>query len=240
MSKEIVNWKEDMQKAAVKTAKMERPAESYISLKGGIMTYQDQPITDNKLECVVIATSFARTCYDRPYDSDDNDPPECFANAIDEADLTPHENVPHPFSTACGEKVCEMAVFGTALQGNGPRCKTRRKLIVMPVSALNDPAGAELATISVPPTSGKNWSSYASNVANGGVPPWGVRTMIIVKPHAKKQFEVTFELQGKVEDDTTLAGIHSRINEAERILLQPFTYGEESNEETKPEKKKKY
>jgi len=231
MAKEISDWKKDMAMAATKVAKTERSDDSYISLKGGVMTYQDQPIPDNKLECIIVATSFARTCFNRPYDSDDNEPPECFANAIDQADLMPHENVPAPFSTACGEKVCEMAVFGSALQGNGPRCKTRRKLIVMPSSGLIDPTEAEIAILAVPPTSGKHWSAYANRVASGaGLPPWAVKTMITVKPNAKTQFEVTFETTGPIEDDKLLSAIHARIPEAEKILLQPYTYDEPAEE----------
>lgn len=230
--KEVADWKAAMGLAATKTAKMERTESSVISLKGGIMTYQDNEMKDNKLECVVIASSFARTCFQRPYDPDDKAPPECFANAIDAADLVPHENVLQPYAKVCSEKACEWAVFGTALQGKGPRCKTRRKLIVMPVSGLDDPAEAELATITCPPTSGANWSSYANKIASGaGLPPWGVKTMIIVKPHAKKQFEVTFETTGPIESDKALAGIHGRINEAEASLLQPYTY---DAEETAP------
>lgn len=231
-SKEIVNWKDDMQKDAVKTAKTERPTSSVISLKGGIMTYQDEPIPDNKLECVVIAVSFARTCFMRPYDADDKDPPECFSNAIDQADLIPHPNVPEPFAKICNEKACEWAVFGTALQGKGPRCKTRRKMVIIPVSALQDAGEAEVAMLTIPPTSGKNWSTYANKIATGaGLPPWGVKTMIIVKPHAKKQFEVTFETTGPVADEGILAAIHSRIDSAETALLQPYIYDQEEEEE---------
>ena len=238
-TKEIASWKQDLVAAAEKTAKTERPAESFISLKSGIMTYQDEALPDNKLECVIIAVSFARTCFDRPYDPDDKAPPECFANAIDQVDLIAHENVPNPRAKVCTEKACESAVFGSALVGKGPLCKTRRKLIVMPISGLDNPAEAEMATLACPPTSGKNWSSYASKIAAGsGLPPWGVKTMVTVRPHPKRQFEVTFETTGPIEDEATLAAIHGRINEAETILLQPYVY--DIDEDAAPETSKKY
>ena len=230
-SKEIADWKKDMALAAERTAKAERPASSNITLRGGIMSYQDEPLPDNQLECIVVSASYARTCFQRPYDPDDIGPPECFANAIDQADLVPHENVPSPYAKVCGEKNCEWAVFGTALQGKGPRCKTRRKLIVMPVSGLDNPGEAEVATLTIPPTSGQNWSAYASKIANqGGLPPWAVKTMVTVRPHPKKQFEVTFATTGQVDDETALAGIHSRIAEADAILLTPYTYDAEAEE----------
>ncbi len=238
-TKEIADWKKDLQIAAEKVAKAERPAESFISLKGGVMTYQDTAIPNNELECVVVASSFARTCFERPYDPDDNGPPECFANAIDQVDLVPHENVPEPKAGLCTEKACDAAVFGTALQGKGPLCKTRRKLIVMPVSGLADPAEAEIATLSIPPTSSKNWGNYAGKVASSsGLPPWGVKTLVKVRPDPKRQFVVEFSAVEPIEDEATLAGIHGRIAEAEAILLSPYTYeAEEAEAPAKSNKK---
>lgn len=226
-SKEIANWKEDMKKAAVKTAKEERPENSFISLKGGIMTYQDQEL--DGLECVIINAIYARTCFMRPYDADDNDPPECFSLAFDKKDMRPHENVPKPFADICNETACEWAKFNTALQGQGPRCKTRRKLIVMPVSGLENVAEAEFASLVTPPTSAANYSAYANKVASTeGIPPWAARTFIKVVPHRKKQFEVLFEFKGPIKDEKALAAIHARIPQADQMLLQPYTYDQES------------
>ena len=239
-SKEVADWKSALAADAEKVAKEERPGNSVISLKSGIMTYQDQPIPDNKLECVVIATSYARTWFDRPYDPDDVSPPECFANALEQAELIPHINVSQPPSAVCSEKACEYAVFGSAKQGNGPACKTRRKLMVMPVSGLENPAEAEMAVIAAPPTSGKNWATYANRIASGsGLPPWAVTTTIVVKPHPKKQFEVTFEAGAPITDEATLAALHGRIAEAEAILLTPYTYEAEAPAEEAPAKKSK-
>lgn len=222
---EIADWKQAVTTAAEKTLKNERSDDNFISLKGGVMTYKDNQIEDNQIECVILASSFARTCFQRPYDPDDIAPPECFANAIDQADLVPHENVPTPYAEVCNEKACEWAVFGTALQGKGPRCKTRRKLVLMPISGLANPAEAEVAVIACPPTSGKNWSNYASKVANqAGLPPWAVTTMVSCKPHPQRQFEVLFETTGQIKDEAALAGIHARIHGAEELLLVPYTY----------------
>lgn len=241
MSKEITDWKADLAAAAKKTSKDEQTGSSVISLKGGAMTYQDQALPDNKLECVVVSSGWARSFFDRPYDPDDQDPPECFANALEQSDLIAHTNVPSPMASSCSEKECEYAVFGSAKQGKGPACKTRRKLIVMPVSGLDDPAEAEIALLALPPTSGKNWSVYAKQISDRyGLPPWGVVTMITVRPHPKKMFEATFEFVREVGSDTALAGIHSRIHEAEEIILKPYTYDTEEEAAPKSSKKSKY
>jgi len=222
---ELTSWKNDMKAAAVKTANSERPNIVFIGLQNGIMSYQGDPLLDNKLKCIIIATSFARTCFMRPYNSEDSAPPECFANAIDEADLIPHKNVIKPFAKKCGEKICEWAVFGTAFQGEGPRCKTRRKLVVMPISGMTKPEDAELAILVTPPTSGKNYSRYASKIAAGqGLPLWAVQTCITCKPHVKNQFEIVFAPIAPIVEDSILEGIHFRIEEAEDLLLRPYSY----------------
>ena len=242
MSKEIADWKADLAAAAEKVSKTESAGGNVISLKSGIMTYMDQAIPNNELECVIVSSTFARTWFDRPYSPDDKGPPNCFSNALEAHDLIPHENVLSPPSTACSEKSCEYAVFGSALQGAGPACKTRRKLMVMPLSGLDNPAEAEMAVLTLPPTSGKNYAQYAKKVADSaGLPPWGVKTKIIVKPHAKRQFEVTFEAMEPIGKDETLSGIHSRIAEAEGILMTPYTYdAEEEEAPAKPGKTSKY
>jgi hypothetical protein len=241
---EVMSWKEQLAADAAKTAKQERPASSYISLKGGAMTYQDAPIPGNQLECIVVAHAHERTYYERDYDPDDNGPPDCFAQALEGGDLAPHPDVPAPMSDTC--KSCALAQFGTAKRGKGPACKTYRKLAVIPSSALKADSGvadAEMALVRVPPTSVKNWSTYANKVASTvGLPPWAVKTMVLVKPHPKKQFEVLFEPTGPVDGDELLSEIHARIGSAESVLLTPYGYDKEDGkpEDAGPKKKSKF
>ena len=227
-SQDVVPWKEQMALDAVKVAKQERPASSFISMKGGVMTYQEEHIKDNKLDCVVLAYVFERTMYDRAYDADDTGPPDCFAQSLTAETLNPHKNVKEPVNPTCHG--CPKAEFGTAKQGKGPACKTYRKLMVMPSSALGEEIGdAEIALLRVPPTSVKNWSNYANKIANTtGVPPWAVQTMISCAPHPKKMFEVSFDLINPIADEGMLAAIHSRIPAAEQSLLTPYTYDDEA------------
>jgi len=231
-SKEVVSWKDALAADAAKTAKEERPSNSFISLKSGVMMYQEQMVPGNMIDCVIIAHAHERTFYDRPYNADDKAPPECFAQGLDGNDLTPHENVAEPMADKC--KTCPMAEFGTARQGAGPACKTYRKLAIVPISALNAEGGvadAEMAVMRIPPTSVKNFSTYANKIASGsGLPPWAVATRILVKPHPKKQFEVTFEALEPVGSDEMLGQIHGRIEAAESVIMTPYDYTEEATE----------
>ena len=229
MTKQLVAWKQALATDAKKTAEQESSGASYISLRGGAMTYKDEQIKDNKLECIVVANITERTMYDRPYDPDDQGPPDCYAQGLDKGSLKPADNVPKPFSDKCDG--CPMAEFGTARVGKGPACKTRRKLMLMPVSGLDNPEDAELATMAIPPTSVKNFSDYAGKVASKtSLPPWAVKTMISVNPHPKKQFEVSFDAVSPIEEDKQLAGIHGLIEQAEKDLMRPYIYETEDNE----------
>ena len=234
MSKEIVDWKSALVADAKKTQVAESTGGNFISLKGGRMTYQEQTVPNDQLECIVVANVHERTMYDRPYDPDDTGPPDCFAQATDAGDLVPHPNVPNPVHPTC--RGCPKAEFGTAKQGKGPACKTYRKLALMPADA--DPASAELAIMRVPPTSVRNFSQYASKVAGAtGLPPWGVDTTVGVKPDAKTQFQVTFDGSKPVGDETKLAAIFGSIDSAEQMLMTPYDYEEKQD---KPKASSKY
>ena len=238
-TKDVVPWKEQMALDAQRVQKQERPASSFISLKSGVMTYQDEQIKDNVLECMVVAFCTEHVHYDKPYDPDSIEPPRCFAQSLEPAGMVPHTNVIDPINDVCYK--CPLAEFGTAMQGKGPACKTYRKLMIMTSDNLKKETmeDAELAVIRIPPTSVKNWSTYANKIATTvGVPPWAVVTKIIVKPHPKKQFEVTFEHVADIKNDEALSQIHLRIEDADKGLLVPYTYDKE--EESTEENSDKY
>jgi len=221
-SKEVADYKAALIADAKKTVESERAGGNYISLKGGRMTMHDEQIPNDKLDVIVLATIHERTLYERPYDPDDDGPPDCFAQGVNLTDLSPHENVPNPVSSQC--KGCPKAEFGTARQGKGPACKTYRKLALVPADA-TDFTEAEIAVMRIPPTSVRNYSRYAAKVAGStGMPPWAVKTEISVKPDPKTQFQVNFEAIEPIKDDAALSALFSQIDGAENMLLTPYTY----------------
>jgi hypothetical protein len=237
-----VSYKEAMAAAAKKVTAEEATGGLFISTKGGVMSINEEPIQGNQLECVVVAYSTDRVWFDRQYNAEDTAPPECFAQSLENHDLIAHTNVPNPVHANCND--CPNAVFGSARQGAGPACKTYRKLAVMPSSALSSPedvANAEIAILRVPPTSVKNFSKYANKmVAATGLPPWGMVTMVSVKPNAKTMFEVTFDQVRPVASDELLAAIHGRIADMEKALLTPYTYDEQDDAPKTKAKSKKF
>lgn len=226
---EVADWREALKADAKKQQVAEQQAGSglkYISLAGGCMTIGEDAIPNNTIECVVLASVAERTWYDRPYNPDDKGPPDCFALGEDAKHLQPHGDVPDGQAPATKCSACPKAEFGTALQGRGPACKTRRRLIVMSKPLSEDMAlDSDLAQLKVPPTSVTNWSKYAMRVSGQGLPVWAVGTEVVVKPHPKKQLEVTFTATSPLPD-AVLSVLHGRLKEAHAAATHPFSYEE--------------
>ena len=234
MSKSTAVTKLDEQLAAMaaKVAATEATQQEgipQISTKHGRLTYNEQELPNSELECIVLAAITERSCYTGPYDPDVIDPPLCFALGEDAAHLTPHENVKEPVSTQC--KGCPKAEFGTAAVGKGPACKTRKRLILLPIGAADSPESAthsDMAMLKVAPTSVKNWSKYASAVAAKGLPPFAVSTIVKNAPNDKTMFSQTFRPgEDPLLQRDVLPAIMARLDEATAAGSRPWTYEEE-------------
>ena len=221
MSKDVSDWK-----AALKNTAQRQTQEGvgegmkYISLAGGLMSIGDDIIPNNTLECVILGSVIERSWYDRPYNPDDKSGPDCFAIASFKDNLAPHVDVPSPPCDSCG--ACPKAEFGTALQGKGPACKTRQRLIVMPTPATPEAvADGDLAMLKVPPTSVTNYTRYIRALGSNTQSFWSVATMIKAAPHPKKQLEVTFTL-AKPLPEGIIAAVYARLPEAESEANAPL------------------
>jgi hypothetical protein len=240
-SKEVVNWEDRLAQDAKDIAKHERPALSRISLRSGILSYQDQPYKDNQMEAVIIAHIHERAYYEQDFDPDVQYPPTCYAQSTDGVNMVPHGDIVEPQNASCDG--CWADKFGSAKRGKGKACGQRRKLALMP--ALDNPAeyaNAELALLSIPVTSVKNFGTYVNVLASAHLrAPWGMITKIYVKPHPKFQFQVFFEPISKLPDEA-LSHIAGKIDMALTTLCQPYdlTPPEEREEAKEDNKKKKY
>lgn len=230
-SKELTSWQAELAAHAKKVAHNEGTDSSAITIQHGTMMYHEQPIPNNELDVIIVASSTERCYYSSDYDPDKISSPDCFAQSLDSKGLVPHENVPTPQAESCD--TCPMAEFGSAKRGKGPACKTYRKLMMIPAGTMaEDVPKAELAYMKVSPTSVKNWSKYAQQlVASAGIPPWAAQTKVKVVPDKKTIHQITFSGVGAIENEELLAAIHGRIEEAESKLLQPYTYEDEEEGE---------
>jgi hypothetical protein len=237
---------EELAAEAKAAAAVERPRISRISLRGGIMAYEGREVPDNTLPSVILSMVYERTYYTKPYDENNPANPECFALSESEAALVPHEVVINKQHATCAG--CPKNEWGSDPRGGrGKACKERRRLVLLPTSALEDPEEvkkAELALLSLPVMSVKNYSSYV-NILNSTVklPPYSVVTDISVKPDRKSQFVVNFTPKAAIADADTLRAVRAKREEAVKVALTPFEANTEDDEEEEAQasaKPKKY
>src|SRR5271166_4177980 len=72
---------------------------SFISLKGGIMTYQKAVIPGNKLNAIIIDWIFENQEYDGQFDEENFSAPICFAFGREKSEMVPNsEDVENPIN----------------------------------------------------------------------------------------------------------------------------------------------
>lgn len=243
--KEVVNWKERIAARAQEVKEEEQAAVTMLSLASGIMSLGETQVPNNELTGVILAIGTERTWYNRSYDPDDKSPPNCYSQKIGNDDpfnptMIPAANVPEPPAENCAD--CPYSKMGSAIVGKGPGCKTRRRLLLAPASVVNDPSklGKQLVIINVPPTSGKNFSSYVAKLSGSGVPPEAAITRIKYGPDKKTMFAMHFEPVAPIENDEALSAIFSRIDEFPHFILGGYNYEEQEEPAPETKGKKKY
>ena len=234
----IVSWEDMMKSEAKEVAKVERPSVGRISLQSGVMTYQDVAVENNELICIVADAIHEQVYYDKPFEPGVVNPPACFAYGILEPGappLTVHPDVPERDYENWGNcKTCQMNQWRKP-PGKGKPCSERRRLAILPW--LEDPKeyeNAEIAVLSLPVMSVKNWSNYVNTVAaTEQRPSWGVLTKVSVRPDAKSQFRVFFDMVSPLSEEY-LGAVHPRREMCRNTLLVPFDLSptEEEQEQT--------
>ena len=230
----VVKWEDMMAKEAKDIAKTERPSVGRISLQSGIMTYQDQAVPDNTLECIVAVAIQENILYDTPYRPGVVNPPGCFAFGMPGEELHAHEAVgPRDYGPDC--TTCDKMKWGSGMRDGQPTkgkaCGERRKLAILPfLDNVEEYPNAEIAVLSLPVMSVKNWANYVNGLsANYQRPSWGMLTKILVKPDPKSQFRVHFEPVEALADDY-IAATHARKEVCRNTLMVPYDLSPKSDE----------
>jgi hypothetical protein len=237
-----VNWNEELAKSAKEIAKAERPSVSGISLKAGVMQLAGTPVPGNKLNCVIVASLHEQKYFPDRYDPNKIVAPACFSFSESGEDMAPHSAAKDKQSETCAS--CQHYQWGSDPNGGrGKACKAVRRLALLPASALLSEGvvnSSEMAILTVPVTSVRNWGNYVNQLSNEHArPPWAVLTEVSVVPDAKTQFKVLFTMKGIVSDEY-LAAMQGKLEAAETVLSQPYEYTEEQEKPKDNGKKKKY
>lgn len=216
-------WEDKLAESAKEIAERERPSISQISLRAGVMTYQKQPVPGNKLDVVIVSQAFENKYFTGKFDPNKYEAPTCYALSVTGSDMVPHEDSKEKQSETCAS--CDKNKWGSAGNNSkGKACKEVRRLALIPANALKDGnvATAELAVISIPVTSARNWANYVNTIAaEYSRAPWGMLTEIRVEPDPRSQFQVKFAAKGTVSEEY-LGQIYKRIEGANVVLLTPY------------------
>lgn len=222
MANEIVNWEEVLAADARAVAAVETPRVGKISLRAGQMTYEGNPVPENKLECVILASAVERAYYTSAFDPNHITSPACFALSITGEAMRPDPASTEPQHTDCA--TCPMNAWGSDPKGGrGKACKEGRRLVIMAVPKdAESAAAADMALLRIPVTSVRYWAAYVNTVAASWQrPPYAIITEISVAPDARTQFRVGFKTVGVLSDDV-LGAVHGRIPAATAVALQPY------------------
>lgn len=200
-SKEIVDYEKLLADMAQTASKLERPTGATIGTRAGILTYGGDPVPNNKLRVIAVASVFSNTLYEGKFDPNNPQSPICFAyHPDDEMLMQPHPASEQPQSEFCHS--CPNNKWGSDPEGGrGKACKNGRSIAVIPAhtTAENVPS-AEVAIIRPPVTSVKNWQNHVQTcAAKYSRPPLAVITEIGSVPDQKSQFKITFTDVGVVD-----------------------------------------
>lgn len=238
----IVRWEEEMAKDAQTAAAMEANTGGgkFLSVKGGILTWNGAPVPNNKLPVIVLDHVMENVMYEGEYDPESPSSPACFAFGRDEKTMEPHQVVVDAKTGQEGPcHSCPMNVFGSADKGRGKACKNTRRLGLISAGAfgpgdkfklITDPEyyeKSETAFFKLPVTSVNGFAGFVKQVASAlKRPPHGIISRLSIVPDAKSQFKVVFEPMQNVPD-ALMSAVMKRREEIKGLIEFPYSAGGE-------------
>lgn len=246
----VARYDERFAAMAEQYAANEKVSGDFLSLKGGVLTFQDEPLPGNQMCVVILDAILERTFYAEKYDAaaEHNKPPICYAFArldgsedIDE--IGPHISMSRglhyfePQSEIC--RTCPNNQWGSADTGRGKACAERRRLAILPAGFYEPKKGsrdftltlvedeehyanADIAYLKTNVMSVKDYARYVTELrAEHRRPPLGAITRVYVEPDPKSQFRVKFELI-ELLPDTLYDTIFERYEEAKAGIVIPY------------------
>lgn len=238
MSKnQVALFEDELAKLAMESVKAEQSGlgATFLSTKSGVMTYRGNPITNNKLQCVILNAPIERLYYDTRYDPTKLVGPKCFAIATLATGLRPSDRAEGKQHDTC--EGCPKNEWGSATNGGkGKACRETRRMLLIPADSIDTPEAvkaAEVAALRPPVTSLKNYANYVQTVAMTlKRPPVAVITEIAVVPDAKTQFKVTFTLIKAIENGDVIRALMERAEaETQRAIDTVGVVADEESEQ---------
>lgn len=223
-AKQVVvgGWRERAAKSVVAgkqaSAKLPQQSGNFISFRGGSPSLGGVNLP-NPLPLVILAYDAERAYYSKPYQPDVMATPDCYSYDS----LVPHEKAKVPQADKCAN--CRFNEFGSAQNGKGKACKEGAKFAAIHADALESPEKIAAATIiqgRLSVLNAKGFRNYVGYFEDSDIAVWQSVTQLSVAPDSKSQYAVTFSNIVAELDDTDLDAIAVRVDEAEKMLAQPY------------------
>jgi hypothetical protein len=220
MSTNVTKYDEKFAAMAAEYAAGERVGGDFLSTRGGVLSFQEEPLPGNQMAVVILDAVIERTFYTAKYDptSEHNLPPVCYAfgRAGDEEEMAPHPTMQAdlmyftPQNDICA--TCPNNEWGSSDTGRGKACSERRRMALLPagyytpkrgsrdfdLNLFDDPKHyeqADIAYLKLNVMSVKDWARYVTQLsASHRRPPLGVITRVYLEPDPKSQFRVKFDV----------------------------------------------
>lgn len=193
----------------------------FIGTRSGVFRLNND-VYDSPMLAIILGAVNENTYYEGDFDPDQPTGPDCFAIGkvgVGDTELAPPADLETKQSDKCAG--CPMNEFGTAQRGKGKACKNALRIALLPADDLSPErlADVEGARLRIPPTSIKNFGKLRDLLVKGyKLPLFGAVVAIHIRPHDKKQFEITFEPVSRIADDAQLEALIGRMDEATREL----------------------
>jgi hypothetical protein len=210
---------------------------NFISLKGGMLSFQQAVIPGNVMKVIVVDWTLENQFYEGSYDPENSQAPSCYAFGRDAKAMAPNpEYVEVPIAASCAD--CPNHEWGSAETGKGKACKEVARLGLIAESDFENIEKAVLAYLKVPVTSMKYWAGYLRQLDEVYHRPAlaFVTEIAIVKENTNKLpgWHVEFTLSEKIEDEAGLAALLKRYDEISKTITFPYPKFEEAAAEETP------
>lgn len=207
-----------------------------IGIRNSKFSYKNEPI-GKLFECVVVDYVHANAWYDVAFDKENPAPPACVAISVDGDEMAPVPSSPKPQNSTCDG--CEKNAWGSADVGRGKACGEQYKLAVLAVGPGEDYSTCDMAVLTLPPTSRKNWTKYVKDISEKlNRPPYGVLTEFSFDGVDDWPVLVP-EFSKKVASAKDLNDIIERVSEAREMLTTPPDFSGFVKKKAPPKKKAK-
>lgn len=185
----------------------------FLSTKGGVLTYRDNPIANNQLEVVILSSPVERLYYTQRYDPTNPAGPVCFALGPTLSGLKPNHLSTEKQSETCVG--CPKDQWGSATNGGkGKACAEKRRLLVMTADSavsVDSVNAGEVAALRTPVTSVRGFATYLQKIASTTRRPLSaVVTRISITPDAKTQFKLNFDFVRTIDDMDVVKALLAR------------------------------